>query len=111
MSTDRRELLDLQDKARRAGRTVTFFRETEDGPIDGVFYIDPKMPAPARSRVGILLDPLTFAEIERTKPVWYKMPESYLPGSTLGALPELKTFTVKTPLRSGKITVYSIRVR
>ncbi len=70
--TSRRELIDLQDKARRAGRTVTFARDTSDGPILGVFYLDPLSPGPA-FRAGKWIAPLSFAETERTRPAWWEL--------------------------------------
>ncbi len=68
--THTRELLDLQDKARRAGRVANFFRD-EAGHVDGVFYLDPH--GPGKQRAGMILDPLGFAERERVKPFWYDM--------------------------------------
>lgn len=64
------ELLDLQDKARRAGRVCSFFRETESAPIDAVAYLDAK--GPGRQRAGLILSPLAFAEIERPKLAYWQ---------------------------------------
>jgi len=69
--THRKELEALQDKARKAGRTVTFFLSGE-GYIDAVFYLDPK--GPGRQKSGMILDPISFAERERPKPHWYDEP-------------------------------------
>ena len=66
MSTHRNELLTLQAKAERAGRTV-LFNVDADGYIDSVFYKDPQAGAMALSRTGITLSPIVFAEIEREK--------------------------------------------
>ncbi len=100
MSTHRQELLDLQAKAERAGRTV-LLNVDDQGRIDSVFYRDPKAGATSLSRTGITLSPISFAEIEREKPVWYKMPESFEIGSTLGGTASEKagTITIKTPPR------------
>ncbi len=81
MSTHRQELLDLQAKATRAGRTALFNVDRE-GRIDSVFYKDPKAGANALSRTGITLGPITFAEIERTKPAVRFFPKGYTVGVT-----------------------------
>jgi hypothetical protein len=62
--THRAELLDLQQKARNAGRTCNFYY-TEQGYIDGVAYMDPQASPLSRLSGGMILDPLTFAEKER----------------------------------------------
>lgn len=56
--TCRRELEELQLKARRAGRICNFYI----GPtgVEAVFY------------EGRIYDPLTFAEKERVKPEWWR---------------------------------------
>ena len=69
--THRAELLELQYKARRAGRVANFTLDTE-GRIDGVFYLDPRAPALSRLRSGSLIGPLSFAEKERTAAAWFE---------------------------------------
>jgi hypothetical protein len=63
--THRRELEDLQRKARKAGRVCNFFIEA--GSITGVFY----QSRPNTN--GRVMDLLSFAEIERAKPHWYEL--------------------------------------
>lgn len=67
--TDRRELIDLQDKARRAGRVCNFFFN-EQGQLDSAFYLDPE--SKGRFRAGAILSLLSFAEIERKKLYWHE---------------------------------------
>jgi hypothetical protein len=66
--TDKREMLDLQAKARRAGRVANLC--IDEGTIAGVFYLDAN--GPGRQKAGALLDPLSFAEIERAKAPWWR---------------------------------------
>jgi hypothetical protein len=69
------ELLHLQDKARRCNR-IANFTITENNEIDGIFY---------STKQGVKLLPLlSFAEMEREKPYWYQMPESFVKGHNLG---------------------------
>lgn len=71
MSTDRRELQELQRKLRDAGQVCTFARETEDGPITGVFFCNRWH------------DPLSFAELARSILPWWKGSPTYLqPGGS-----------------------------
>jgi len=72
MSTHKIELLSLQDKARRAGRTANFFFD-EEGRMDSVFYMDPKAPAMSHTRAGMILPLLSFAEMERPKKEWWQV--------------------------------------
>jgi len=70
MSTDRRELLDLQAQARLDGRTVEFQLDRE-GWIDKVYYLDPK--GQGHLRKGMTLGPISFAELERAKAPQYDL--------------------------------------
>ena len=70
--TDRRELKELQDKARRAGRVVTFFFDEIGNLMNGVFYLDP-MAKGGSLRAGKIIPLLSFAEIERERPVWWQI--------------------------------------
>ncbi len=72
--TSREELNRLQFDARKAGRTANFCF-SEDGHLDCVFYLDPK--GAGRSKSGMILDPLTFAEKERPKKKWWEKPDRF----------------------------------
>jgi hypothetical protein len=67
--TDARELRDLQDKARRAGRVCNFFIN-EQGHMDSAFYLDPE--SKGRFKAGMIISLLSFAEIERKKLYWHE---------------------------------------
>ena len=55
--THKQELEDLQNNARKSGKTCTFFFNSE-GRVDSVFYENK------------IRSPLEFAEIERRQPHW-----------------------------------------
>jgi hypothetical protein len=63
---DIRQLKVLQAQARSCGRVCNFFY-TDKGLMDGVFYMDSKASPKSRSHSGMILDPLSFAEIEASK--------------------------------------------